>query len=929
MNLGAVLWDGLTEIAMNAERGRQIERFYRSALQREPSQRDAFLAEACQGDEELRREIESRLAKQGTPDEPMSDSHSSATAGQAGALSPQPVDPLSPGSLVAGRFRVVREVGRGTGGMGLVYEAIDEKLDRRVALKRARQEYRDRLQPEVRAAREVSHFNVCKVHDLHVASTPQGEIEFVSMEFIEGLTLSEQIDQHGPLPPLEAREIARQICSGVAQAHSQGVIHGDLKTGNVILSQLPKGGIRAVITDFGLAHMKPVEAIDTTRSPGGTPDYMAPELLLGESPTVASDLYALGILFHVMLKGHSPRPVEKSTASTPPTAPAADPLANTLSVPASSYIPRQRAIEDLPSPWRKVVTKCVSTRPEDRYKSAEALMDALKPSRIWLKAGLVAVAAVACYVGYWWLSASFAPPTGPPVRLVVLPFSTHGDTVDGVSGIGLDIAERLSGSRRNFSVISPQEAERNHVDTPEKAKNMLGATHVLETDLRRSNGKITVNASVIDLTSGRAVGDPLNGTYNAGDTPTLAKAIIATVTGAFRLRARVPKESVSGPAYSYYVQGIELLRQDAFNADKAIPFLDKAIDLDPQSALPYAGLADAQIRKFQAGGGAEWLDRATLNVTKGKAINPDSVPVLLVSGALQEEHGSYERAIKDFTRATELEPGNPETWGRLAEVYFKANRTEEAIATYHKAIDAEPNYYSNYLKLGNLYWYRSQFNEAEQLYRRVTEIAPNLSTGHMNLGLALVEEGRFQEAEQSLLHALQLHRSSYLLMNVGALYYAQEQYAKAVPFFEESVASGPPSAIQYRDLGDVYRHLGRDREATKAYRTAANMAQQELTRNPRDAYSRILLALVSAFLGDSQRALAEASQALAMEPDNAIVAREAAIMYEALHQRIDTLRLLRNAPRHVLEELNRQPDVKDLQRDPSFQKLLQAEITRQ
>jgi tetratricopeptide (TPR) repeat protein len=425
------------------------------------------------------------------------------------------------------------------------------------------------------------------------------------------------------------------------------------------------------------------------------------------------------------------------------------------------------------------------------------------------------------------------------------------------------------------------------------------------------------------------VGDRLNGTYNAGDTPTLAKAIVATVTGAFRLRAGVPKESVSGPAYSYYVQGIELLRQDAFNADKAIPFLNHAIELDPQSALPYAGLADAEIEKFEKGGGAEWLDQAAGNVAKGKAINSDSVPILLVSGALQEEHGSYERAIQEFTRATELEPGNPETWGRLAEVYFKANRTEEAIATYHKAIDAEPNYYSNYLKLGNLYWYRSQFNEAEQLYRHVTKIAPNLSTGHMNLGLALVEEGRFQEAEQSLLHALQLHRSSYLLMNVGALYYAQEQYAKAVPFFEESVASGPPSAIQYRDLGDVYRHLSRDREATKAYRTAVDMAQQELTRNPRDAYSRILLALVSAFLGDSQRALAEASQALAMEPDNAIVTREAAIMYEALHQREDTLRLLRNAPRHVVEELNRQPDVKDLQRDPSFQKLLQAEITRQ
>jgi len=94
--------------------------------------------------------------------------------------------------------------------MGVVYEATDEKLDRRVALKCAIPGHRDRLPPEVRAAREVSHFNVCKVHDLHVTSTSAGEMEFLSMEFIEGPTLSSRITQEGPLPDAEAREIARQ-----------------------------------------------------------------------------------------------------------------------------------------------------------------------------------------------------------------------------------------------------------------------------------------------------------------------------------------------------------------------------------------------------------------------------------------------------------------------------------------------------------------------------------------------------------------------------------------------------------------------------------------------------------------------------------------------------------------------------------------------
>src|ERR1035441_2801199 len=147
---------------------------------------------------------------------------------------------------------------------------------------------------------------LCKVHDLHVVSTPLGEMEFLAMEFIDGQTLSEQIDRDGPVPEPEARESAGQIGAVLAQAHRQGVIHGDLKPGNVLIVRTPRSPIRAVITDFGIATSKPIEGAAATGGRGGTPDYMAPELFLGERSTVASDLYALGILFHAMLTGHSP-----------------------------------------------------------------------------------------------------------------------------------------------------------------------------------------------------------------------------------------------------------------------------------------------------------------------------------------------------------------------------------------------------------------------------------------------------------------------------------------------------------------------------------------------------------------------------------------------------------------------------------------------
>jgi serine/threonine protein kinase len=195
---------------MDSQHRQKAEQFYLSALRRPPDHRGAFLSEACAGDEELRREIESLLVQQTSGDDVLTRPTQNLSGGSTpirvpacDRLTPPRIDPFSPGSLLTERFRIRREVG--SGGMGVVYEAMDEKLDRRIALKCARPGYRDRLPPEVRAARDVSHFNVCKVHDLHLASTSQGEVEFVSMEFVDGQTLSDRISHGGPLPGISCQ----------------------------------------------------------------------------------------------------------------------------------------------------------------------------------------------------------------------------------------------------------------------------------------------------------------------------------------------------------------------------------------------------------------------------------------------------------------------------------------------------------------------------------------------------------------------------------------------------------------------------------------------------------------------------------------------------------------------------------------------------
>ena len=283
------------------------------ALAQPTEQREAYIRAVCAGDEtltvEVRKYVQWEERMNGFLLQP---------------LFPPPVigHPFELGELLAGRFRVVRELGEG--GMGIVYEAVDEKLDRRIAIKCAKTGFRHRLPPEVRNAREIAHPNVCKIFEIHTASTPRGEIDFLAMELLEGETLAGRL-RRGRLPAAQAYEIASQLCAGLAEAHRTGVIHGDVKPHNVILCKTSRGGERAVITDFGLARRPGLAGVPGTAQSldaGGTRDYMAPELWRGEKASPASDVYALGVVFTELLTGRRPFapevPLEKRLTRKPP-----------------------------------------------------------------------------------------------------------------------------------------------------------------------------------------------------------------------------------------------------------------------------------------------------------------------------------------------------------------------------------------------------------------------------------------------------------------------------------------------------------------------------------------------------------------------------------------------------------------------------------
>ncbi len=265
-----------------------------------------------------------------------------------------------PGFVLASRYQLASRVA--AGGMGEVWKATDRVLLRDVALKvmhpRTVQEQAlaDRFRAEARFAAQLSHPNIVEVFDF-------GEhdgLAFLVMEYIDGPTLAELVDQHGPLDPGLVRRILRQLSGALARAHAGGIIHRDVKPANVIVS--PDGF--AKLMDFGIAKHVDAPSLTTTGEILGTTFYISPEQALGEEVTARSDLYALGVLGHELLTGR--RPFDRGTPIATAIAHLEDPPP-----PLPAHVPPDLAA---------VIEACLAKRPEDRPADATAVASALAPT---------------------------------------------------------------------------------------------------------------------------------------------------------------------------------------------------------------------------------------------------------------------------------------------------------------------------------------------------------------------------------------------------------------------------------------------------------------------------------------------------------------------------------------------------------------------
>ena len=883
------VWAGAMETT--PEHDERVMELVTAARRRSAAERESFLRAECETDPLLYQEIADTLEWET----------------RMGGFLQEPLialtvvaRPFQPGEVVEGRFEIVRVIGEG--GMGVVYEAIDRKRNQRIAIKSAKPGFQRLLSPELEGALKVRHPNICLVNQIHSTKTDKGEVDFLSMEFLQGETLAARLEKAGKFDAGQALSIARQLCAGLSEAHRSGIIHGDLKSSNIILCQNEDGSLRPVITDFGLASGENHPSLEV----GGTPDYMAPEMWRGQKASKASDVYALGVILYEVVTGRLP--FDNKSLDSGLIRP---PVPSTL---AKGLDPR----------WDRVLLDCLSDSPAARPSDAGQVIARLE-KRPLRKAPLVAMAVL--------VAAALTPPIRERVmdlfmpahvRLAILPFQGPPEATVIAEGALQDVSDRLRhlpSARRTLVVISPAEEVRYSVQTAEHAIKVLHATHALQTSMRREGDVYIAQASVIDLATLAHLGD-FSARYSQANIGALPSALAGEVSLALHLPGAAVPEALSPEATAPYDKGLYLLRNDRSAFEDAIALFKEAAQLDPRSPLPPAALVEALIVKFDRTKEHSSLVEAQQALREAESLNPDSARVRLAHGLLNETAGQYEKALEDYRRAQDLEPRNVDALLDIAGVYDKSDMPGKAVEAYKQAIELDPGYFWPYEVQGVFFYNRGRYPEAAEQFRKVIERAPGMFRAYSNLGATLMDLGKFDEAEAALMASLKLRETAPALNNMGATRAYQRRDAEAVDYYERAIKIEPSDYLNIENLADCYRRLGRLAAAEDSYRQAMALALTELGENPALGFPRVSVAYAAARLGDTKRAEAEISQALKSTPGDNKVIENAVLTYEALQQRDRAIAALGGATPELLRQLDRNPDLADFRQDQRFQQIV-------
>jgi eukaryotic-like serine/threonine-protein kinase len=836
--------------------------------------------------------------------------------------------------------------------MGVVYRAEDTTLLRTVALKFLPEQAansprsNERLQHEARAASALNHPNICTIYEV---GEDAGET-FIAMEYVEGRTLAELLRQ-GALPTQTVLRYGRQLASALAHAHDRGVIHGDLKPLNIIVTSLGD----AKILDFGLARRKDpaefdkqtLETVSTDNRVGlaGTLPYMAPEQIEGSNASPRTDLWSLGIVIYEMATGI--RPFHGDSLYM---------LCNSILHDTPRPIPSQ-----VPPGLTTIIFRCLEKEPARRYQrasEARAALEALTPSvqggvssslpttfrrrRAVLAVLALAVLSAASILAIrsdkvWRHNVSSTVPS--QVLLGVLPPVSSGDSSQSAfeSGLADTLNTRLGelSTRHPLAVIPMNLTLEKRVTTVDAARQQFGVNLVLILNVQRAASDVRVNYVLVDSHSRQQVG---SGTITAAaaDPFALQDRVFESVAAALELQL-APQEmqnltshGTNEPAaYDFYIQGRGYLQDYVVpeKVENAITLFRRALEQDPAYPAAKVGLGEAYWRKYQLTHENQWAEASIVNCQKAADLGPKLASAHSCLGRAFAARGDYEKAATQYRRALDLEPTSDSAYGGLAGVYEQIGRPEQAEQLYKQAISVRPSYWATYNWLGVFYTQHARYEEAAAMYSHVISLAPDSFTGYYNLGAVRILQGRYEEAIPLLEQSLSIRPTADALSNLGTAYFQLRRYGESAAKFEQAVKLDERNYAMWGNLGDAYYWTpGKRPDAFAAYGTAITLAEENLRLNPHDAQSLGYLAEYHAMRGERKAALNNLGASLRLQPKSPDLLLNAGIVYQQLG---DTNRAL-DALEHAIslgvspETLRNTPNFDVLSDNPRFEALIRT-----
>jgi serine/threonine protein kinase/Tfp pilus assembly protein PilF len=753
------------------------------------------------------------------------------------------------------RYQVLEKLGEG--GMGRVYKALDLELDRPVALKTIRAEkgrapeVLKRFKQELILARKITHKNVVRIYDLGEAEG----VKFFTMELIEGRSLRDLLREKKVIPVKEAISFMKQSLSGLAEAHSQGVVHRDLKPQNLMIDG--SGLLR--IMDFGIARTADTATLTGSGEMMGTPDYISPEQVKGETTTAQSDLYSVGIILYELLTGDVPFKGDTAISKV---------VARLQVKPVS---PRTLNPE-IPAYLECIVLKLMEVDPDLRYETADEVLQDLEREQVdssYLlrtrkavlrrKGWIAAVLAASVGLGAWVLQRS---PSGevhadvPVTTIAILPFHNMTGNPE-LEWMENGIQEMLITDISQSSTLRPLLEDRIRQilrdlgksgqttfdeETLEVLSNMAAADYVLHGRFVESQHHLRVDVVLKERRTG--VGIPIKFDGKSGEVFALVDSVTDRITTELDLdtifdgnRPIAEVATSSLEAFRSYQRGIGDLHGGRNQA--AATGLKEAIRRDPDFAMAHARLAEAlwNLEDLEAAQSA--IQKAETLALEHPLPHSERFQIHAISARIQNDPDT---AAEAYRRLADFFPSDPNVMLGWAAALESKGEMTQALETYQAVLEANPTYGAALLGLGRMLDTLDRSSEAIPFLERAVASGDfrgdpeSLGMLHSILGAAYRNTGDSQMALKHFQTSLSSRREANdprgiaaTLVNMAITHRRLKQYEKASALLSEAVDAARRSrnrsteSFALLNLGNVAKELNRLDDALEYYRSSLDI----------------------------------------------------------------------------------------------------------